>query len=57
MIADFENRRLAIPHLCVAQFGQDIDGEPPRSMVHKRTAIYSSCFSRRRRGGSRTCAG
>jgi len=39
-MADFENRGLATLHLCVAQFGQDIDGKPRRSILYKRTAIY-----------------
>jgi len=57
VMADVGNGGLAIQHLCAAQFGQDIDGEPQRSMVYKQTAIYWSCIVRWKRGGSRTCTG
>ena len=57
VLADFENRGLTILRLCVARFGQDIDGEGRRTMVDKRTAIDRSCFFRRQRGRSRNCNG
>jgi hypothetical protein len=44
VLADFENRGLAILRLCVARFGQDIDGEPRRTVVYMRTAIIQVLF-------------
>ena len=57
MMADFGNGGLAIQHLCIAQFSQDIDSEPQRSMVYKRAAIYWPWSFRWKRGESRTCTG
>jgi len=57
VMADSGNGGLGIQHLCIAQFSQDIDTEPQRFMVYKRTAIYWSCSFRWKRGGSRTCTG
>jgi hypothetical protein len=44
VLADFENRGLAILRLCVARFGQDIGGEPRRTVVYMRTAIIQVLF-------------
>ncbi len=44
MRADFENRGMAILRLCAARLGQDIDGEPRRTVVYMRTAIIQVLF-------------
>ena len=56
-MADVGNGGLAIQHLYAAQFGQDLDGEPQRSMVYKQAAIYWFCIFRWTWGGSHTCTG
>jgi hypothetical protein len=42
--ADFENRGMAILRLCAARLGQDIGGEPRRTVVYMRTAIIQVFF-------------
>jgi len=42
--ADFENRGMAILRLGVTRLGQDIDGEPRRTVVYMRTAIIQVLF-------------
>ena len=45
MLADFENRGLAILRLCIARFGQDIDREPRRTVVYGAYRHYTSIVS------------